>query len=41
MCDFERPKLARIEAGNTNPTYFTLSKIIIALEVSMIELIDI
>jgi transcriptional regulator with XRE-family HTH domain len=29
MCDFERPNLARIEAGNTNPTYLTLLKKII------------
>ena len=41
MCDFERPNLARIEAGNTNPTYLTLMKIANALMIPMIELIDI
>ena len=41
MCDFERPNLARIEAGNTNPTYLTLMKIANALGIPMIELIDI
>jgi transcriptional regulator with XRE-family HTH domain len=41
MCDFERPNLARIEAGNTNPTYLTLLKIATSLEITMLELIDI
>lgn len=32
-CDFERPSVNRIEAGNTNPTALTLKKIAEALEV--------
>ncbi|MDB5228292.1 MAG: transcriptional regulator [Bacteroidota bacterium] len=40
-CDIEQSNLARIEAGNTNPTFLTLHKLSIALQVTMIELIDI
>lgn len=40
-CDFERPNVARIEAGNTNPTFITLLKLSKALDISMLELIDI
>jgi transcriptional regulator with XRE-family HTH domain len=40
-CDIERSNLARIETGNTNPTYLTLLIISRALEVSVVNLIDI
>ncbi|MDP1725553.1 MAG: helix-turn-helix transcriptional regulator [Bacteroidota bacterium] len=36
-CDFERPSMNRIEAGNTNPTALTLKKLAEALEVSIEE----
>jgi transcriptional regulator with XRE-family HTH domain len=36
-CDFERPSVNRIEAGNTNPTALTLKKIADALDVSVEE----
>lgn len=41
MCDIERANLARIEAGNTNPTFLTLLSLSKALEIPLIELIDI
>lgn len=41
MCDIERANLARIEAGNTNPTFLTLLSLAKALEIPLIELIDI
>lgn len=40
-CDFEPPSLARIEAGNTNPTLLTLRKIAKVLGISVVELLDI
>ena len=40
-CDFEAPSLARIEAGNTNPTLLTLLKIANELGISISELLDI
>lgn len=36
-CDFERPSMNRIEAGNTNPTALTLKKLAEALEVQIEE----
>ena len=38
-CDFEKSTMARLEAGNTNPTIFTLYKISQALGVEMEELV--
>jgi len=40
LCDIERSNIARIEAGNTNPTYLTLLKIANALNISISELLD-
>lgn len=40
-CDFEPPSLARIEAGNTNPTLLTLRKIAKELNISVIDLLNI
>ena len=40
LIDIERSNLARVEAGNTNPTYLTLLKISIALSISVSELVD-
>jgi transcriptional regulator with XRE-family HTH domain len=40
LCDIERPNLARIEAGNTNPTFLTLLSLSKALSVSVKELVD-
>lgn len=40
LIDIERSNIARIEAGNTNPTYLTLSKISIALSISVSDLVD-
>lgn len=33
LCDFEKSNMSRIEAGNTNPTVFTLYKISSALKI--------
>lgn len=38
-CDFKKPNMQRIEAGNTNPTFKTLLKIAKALEVSVSDLL--
>jgi len=38
-CDFEKSTIARLEAGNTNPTAFTLYKISQALGVKMEEFV--
>lgn len=38
-CDFEKSNMARIEQGNTNPTYKTLHKISKALSISVSELV--
>ncbi|HKK80280.1 MAG TPA: helix-turn-helix transcriptional regulator [Phaeodactylibacter sp.] len=38
-CDFEKSTIARLEAGNTNPTIFTLYKISEALGVKMEEIV--
>lgn len=40
LVDIERSNLARVEAGNTNPTYLTLLKISKALNVTLSELVD-
>jgi len=39
MCNFEKSSMARIEAGRTNPTYLTLSKIAISLNLTISELL--
>ena len=39
-CDFEKSTMARLEAGNTNPTIFTLYKISQALGVKMREIVE-
>ncbi len=41
LVDIERSNLARLEAGNTNPTYLTLLKISKALDISVSELVAI
>ena len=38
-CDFKKPNMQRIEAGNTNPTFKTLLKIARALEVNVSDLL--
>jgi len=40
-CNFEKSNMARIEAGRTNCTIFTLFKISEALEVSLSDVITI
>lgn len=40
-CDFEKSNMSRIEAGNTNPTYYTLVKVAQALDIKLSELMDI
>ena len=40
-CDFEKSNMSRIEAGNTNPTFYPLVKIAKALEVELKDLLDI
>ncbi len=39
-CDFKKPNMQRIEAGNTNPTFKTLLKIANALEVKVADLLN-
>ena len=39
LCDIERPSIARIESGKTNPTYLTLVKLAKALEVSVADIV--
>lgn len=39
-CDFEKSNMARIEQGNTNPTFKTLYKISKALSITVSELVD-
>lgn len=41
MCNFEKSNMARIESGRTNPTYLTLYKISVALNVTVAQLVDI
>jgi len=38
-CDIEKPNMARLEAGGTNPTVLTLKKIAKALNISLAELL--
>lgn len=40
-CDIEKSTLSRLEAGNTNPTIYTLSKIAKALEIELQDLVKI
>ncbi len=39
-CNFEKSNMARIEAGNTNPTIYTLYKIAKNLNISLTELVS-
>jgi transcriptional regulator with XRE-family HTH domain len=39
-CDIEKSNMRRIEAGNTNTTVLMLKKIAVALDISLIELLD-
>ena len=41
LCNFEKSNMARIESGRTNPTFLTLHKISVALNVSLSILVDI
>jgi len=38
-CNFEKSNMSRIEAGNTNPTIYTLYKIAQAMDVEIHELL--
>ncbi len=38
-CDFEKSNMARLEAGNTNPTLYTLKKIAENLKVNLEDLV--
>ncbi|WP_207555599.1 helix-turn-helix domain-containing protein [Tenacibaculum maritimum] len=40
-CNFEKSNMARLEAGKTNPTLYTLQKIAENLDVKLSFLIDI
>ena len=39
-CNIEKSNFSRIEAGNTNPTIYTLYKIASNLDVKLYELLD-
>ncbi len=39
-CNFEKSNMARIEAGNTNPTIYTLYKIAQNLDIPLSELVS-
>lgn len=39
ICDFEKSTMSRLEAGNTNPTVYTLYKVSRALGVEVKELL--
>ena len=41
LCNIEKSNFSRLEAGGTNPTIFTLSKIAEHLNVPLKELVDI
>ncbi len=41
LCNIEKSNFSRLEAGNTNPTLYTLSKIAEHLGVTLSELVDI
>lgn len=38
-CNFEKSNMARLEAGNTNPTLYTLKKIAENLQVNLEDLV--
>ncbi len=40
-CDFKKPNMQRIEAGNTNPTFKTLLRIAKALDVNVSDLLKV
>ena len=40
MCDFEKSNMSRLEVGNTNPTIYTLYKISLALEIELVDLLE-
>lgn len=40
LCNFEKANMRRIEAGRTNPTFYTLYKISQGLMISISELVD-
>ncbi len=40
LCNIEKSNFSRIEAGRTNPTIYTLSKIANNLNVSLAELVN-
>ena len=41
LCNIEKSNFSRLEAGNTNPAIYTLSKIAEHLGVSLKDLVDI
>lgn len=40
LCNFEKSNMSRLEAGNTNPTAYTLYIIAQKLEIEVFELLD-
>ena len=38
-CNFEKSNMARLEAGNTNPTIYTLKKIAENLEIELTDMV--
>lgn len=40
LCNFEKSNMSRLEAGNTNPTAYTLYVIAQKLEVEVFELLN-
>lgn len=41
LCNIEKSNFSRLEAGNTNPTIYTLNKIAEHLGIPLSELVDI
>ena len=39
LCNFEKSNMSRLEAGNTNPTIYTLYKVAQALKIDLTDLI--
>ncbi len=39
-CNFEKSNMARLEAGNTNPTIYTLYKIAQSLDISLSKIVS-
>ena len=39
LCNFEKSNMSRLEAGNTNPTIYTLYKVALALKVDLTDVI--